>query len=120
MHYDFSKIKNFRMPTLIGTFFRSQAIFFNDLLSQSDTFPVITNVEHLSKDKVQITRKIMYKNYYNSSHNYPTEKIIVDRRNLGKNKPHLTLQSYAEFPGVKTEAMKIFSKGYLVKRCLLD
>lgn len=107
------------MPTLIGSFFRSQAIFFSDLLSQADTFPVITKVEHLTKDKVQVTRKIMYKNCYNSSHNYPTEKIIVDRRNQGKSK-HLTLQSYAEFPGIKSEAMKIFSKGYLVKRCLLD
>ena len=74
--------------------------------------PVITSVQHLSPDKVEIRRRIIYKTFHNTI-NSPEEVFIVDRSKM-RYKNEVVMQMVATYPGFKTEALKIFSVGYTV------
>ena len=82
LHYDFSTLKNFGMSSLIGAYFKQEALT-NPMKAAQETFPVITMVKQLSDDKVEIRRTIMYKNFFNSMMQYPEERIIIDRTAAG-------------------------------------
>ena len=113
LHYDYSGAKNFSIPNLVNAFFRSYST------PHPEKIPIITNVKHLSKDKVEVTRKILFKDFHNNTDDLPEEVIVINRANLGV-KGSVVLQSLATYPGLKQEALKVFSVGYTVQRCLLQ
>ena len=113
LHYDYSRAENYSIPSLINSFFRAYS------LPHTDLIPVITSVKQLSPDKVEIRRKMLYKSFHNSSESTPEEVIVVNRANL-KQPGAVVMQSLTTYPGLKQEALKVFSVGYTVQRCLLD
>ena len=110
LHYDYSNASNFSIPLLVNAYFRVYT------QTHPSIIPVITSVKQLSDDKVEIKRQIIYKNYYNTSQ-LPEETFVVDRSKMRK-KNEIVMQMLATYPGLKTEALKVFGIGYSIQRCL--
>ena len=112
LHYDFSRADAFSIPALVGSFFKLRSLAEHKF----DSYPVITSVKQ-DGEKIEIKRQIMYRSFFNSVP-YPEETIVIDRAAVGK-KNSIVMHSTTKSPW-KTEAMKLFGVGYMIKRCLID
>ena len=112
LHYDFANAKNYSMPNLVGAFFKAYA------QPHPEKIPIITSVKQLSNERVEVRRKVIYKNYHNNQDDLPEEIIVVSRNHMNL-KGMVVMQTLTTYPGLKQEAMKVFSVGYVVQRCLL-
>lgn len=83
-----------------------------------DYFPVITSVKHLSPEKIELRRAIIYKRFYNSLP-YPEEVIRIDRSKINNKPGDIVYESYIDM-GFKKELTSLFGVGYLVKNQYID
>ena len=114
LHYNFSTAPNYTMPRLIGAYLR---VFGTH--QQKEEVHLITDVRHLDEERVQIKRRVLYKQYYNSLEEAPEEVITVRRDMLGK-EGNAVMRVDSVFPGVKSEVIRLMSSGQMIKRMLLD
>ena len=114
LHYNFSTAPNFSMPRLVGAYLR---VFGSH--QQQDAVHIITDVAHLDPERVQIKRRVLYKQYYNSLAEAPEEVITVRRDMLGQ-EGNAVMRVDSVYPGVKSEAIRLMSSGQMIKRMLLD
>lgn len=82
-------------------------------MPDDNLIPVITSVKQIDKDTVEIRKKYIFKKYYNTLSLIPEEKTVITKSNSNK-KDKVVMQSTVEYPGLKTEAMKLFGVGYMV------
>ena len=113
LHYDFSNAKHFSMPRMVKSYFHAFA------KPQPEKIYLISSVKHLSPEVVEVRRKILYKNFYNPAETMPEEVFTINRKALGK-KGKVVMQMLSSYPGFKQEAIRVFSIGYMIRRCLLE
>ena len=102
LNYDF---KDHPLPQIVRAFFQAWTTT-QDRLS---SYPVITSVRHLSADKVEIKRALLYHGFFNTLP-YPEETIILDRASSGT-----LLQAYADH-GFKQDLTRLHAQGVLLTR----
>ena len=80
--------------------------------------PVITSVKQLDSERVEIIRHFLHKRFFNTKVLVAEEQMVVSRKGA-LDKKSVVLQTKTDFPGLKTEAMKLFGQGYQVQRCMM-
>ena len=113
LHYDFSNAENFGIAALVGSFQKAWT------KPDENLIPVITSVKQIDRDRVEIRKKYLYKKFYNVPGLMPEEITVINKSNSRK-RDEIVMQSKVEYPGLKTEALKLFGFGYMVQRCLVN